>query len=81
MFLKGINLNGLTYKGPLHSKECPLIPASFVTDKQGTGFVHSAPAAGRDDFEIAREYDIPIVSNTLYIAIYVCFENYLILQY
>ena len=30
----------------------PLLAGDFVTDEDGTGFVHSAPGHGRDDFDI-----------------------------
>jgi isoleucyl-tRNA synthetase len=30
----------------------PLLPGDHVTDEAGTGFVHTAPGHGRDDFEI-----------------------------
>ena len=30
----------------------PLLDGDHVTDEDGTGFVHTAPGHGRDDFEI-----------------------------
>lgn len=36
-------------------------PAGFVSDEDGTGLVHSAPAFGADDFVMGREHDLPIV--------------------
>jgi isoleucyl-tRNA synthetase len=32
--------------------DVPLLPGDHVTDDTGTGFVHTAPGHGRDDFEI-----------------------------
>jgi isoleucyl-tRNA synthetase len=32
--------------------EVPLLPGDHVTDEAGTGFVHTAPGHGREDFEI-----------------------------
>ncbi len=32
----------------------PLLPADHVTDDAGTGFVHTAPGHGREDFEVWR---------------------------
>lgn len=41
---------------PLHGKgydfKVPMLPGDHVTDEDGTGFVHTAPGHGRDDFEI-----------------------------
>jgi isoleucyl-tRNA synthetase len=36
-------------------------PAAFVSDEDGTGLVHCAPAFGADDFELGREHDLPVV--------------------
>ncbi len=35
--------------------------ADYVSDESGTGIVHLAPAYGEEDFELAKEKDIPIV--------------------
>jgi len=64
--VKGKDLEGLEYK--------PLFPyfkdtkgafkfliADFVTEAEGTGIVHTAPAFGEDDNAICRKYKIPIV--------------------
>ncbi len=45
-----------------------LHPADFVTDTDGTGFVHIAPAHGEDDFLLAKQqfetrYDFPQILN------------------
>jgi isoleucyl-tRNA synthetase len=41
---------------PLHGKgydfDVPLLDGDHVTDEDGTGFVHTAPGHGREDFEI-----------------------------
>ena len=46
----------MTLKHPLHGKGydfiVPLLDGDHVTDEDGTGFVHTAPGHGRDDFEI-----------------------------
>ncbi len=43
-------------KHPLHALgynfKVPLLAGDHVTDEDGTGFVHTAPGHGRDDFEI-----------------------------
>ncbi len=35
--------------------EIPLLPGDHVTEDTGTGFVHTAPSHGRDDFELWTE--------------------------
>ncbi len=39
-----------------YSFEVPLLPARHVTDDTGTGFVHTAPGHGREDFEVWTLY-------------------------
>ena len=49
-------LTGMTLRHPLADKGydfiVPLLDGDHVTDDTGTGFVHTAPGHGRDDFEI-----------------------------
>ncbi len=40
------------WKDAPYSFEVPLIDGDHVTDDAGTGFVHTAPSHGRDDFEV-----------------------------
>jgi isoleucyl-tRNA synthetase len=58
---KGQALQGLTFRHPLHDvpspagkfsycRKAPLYLADYVSDTDGTGIVHSAPAYGVDDF-------------------------------
>ncbi len=41
----------------------PLLPGDHVTDEAGTGFVHTAPSHGDDDFMIARKYNLHMTHN------------------
>ncbi|MGH9809213.1 MAG: class I tRNA ligase family protein, partial [Terriglobia bacterium] len=58
-------LVGLVCKHPLAGRgyefQVPLLPGDHVTDDAGTGFVHTAPGHGREDFEVwtanARELE------------------------
>ena len=34
----------------------PILRGDYVTDKEGTGFVHTAPGHGREDFEVWMEH-------------------------
>ncbi|MGE4247563.1 MAG: isoleucine--tRNA ligase, partial [Parvibaculaceae bacterium] len=49
-------MGGLTARHPLHGKgydfAVPLLDGDHVTDDAGTGFVHTAPGHGREDFDI-----------------------------
>jgi isoleucyl-tRNA synthetase len=38
----------------------PLLPGGFVTDSDGTGFVHVAPGHGEDDWELGRAHGIEV---------------------
>jgi isoleucyl-tRNA synthetase len=38
----------------------PVLPADFVTEDTGTGFVHIAPGHGQDDFELGTRYGIEV---------------------
>jgi isoleucyl-tRNA synthetase len=60
-------LAGLTYRRPFDlDPSYPeatgrVLPAEFVSDEDGTGLVHSAPAFGADDFEMGKRHDLPVV--------------------
>jgi len=57
----GDELNGLVCRHPLngfadgYQFAIPLLDGDHVTDEAGTGFVHTAPGHGREDFEIWME--------------------------
>ncbi|MDO8513170.1 MAG: isoleucine--tRNA ligase [bacterium] len=38
-------------------------PADFVTEQDGTGIVHIAPAFGEDDMELGKEFDLPFIQH------------------
>jgi len=60
-------LEGLEYERPLRLVPSydvatgRVLPADFVSDEDGTGLVHAAPAFGADDFEFGRRFDLPVV--------------------
>ncbi|RYG27937.1 MAG: isoleucine--tRNA ligase, partial [Burkholderiales bacterium] len=49
-------LQAMVLKHPLHAAgytyDVPMLAGSHVTDDAGTGFVHTAPSHGEDDFEV-----------------------------
>ncbi|MDR3135676.1 MAG: class I tRNA ligase family protein, partial [Deltaproteobacteria bacterium] len=60
--IKAEALFGLACAHPLYGRESKLVPASYVTDDQGTGLVHTAPGHGREDFETGQAYGLPTFS-------------------
>ncbi|MGQ3281724.1 isoleucine--tRNA ligase [Bosea sp. (in: a-proteobacteria)] len=56
MDLPGEQLAGLTCAHPLRGHgydfDVPLLDGDHVTDEAGTGFVHTAPGHGREDFDV-----------------------------
>ena len=65
--IKGSDFSGTTLSHPLKEAgfdfNVPMLPADFVTLEQGSGFVHIAPGAGSDDFELGLEYGLEVVTN------------------
>ena len=65
--LSAADLEGLEYDRPFRLvpsydvSRGRLLPAEFVSDEDGTGLVHIAPAFGADDFALGQEFDLPVV--------------------
>lgn len=62
--LKGEELVGLEYEplfDDLGENAHRVLSADFVSAEDGTGIVHIAPAYGEDDFNLAREHNLPVV--------------------
>ncbi|CAH8482683.1 unnamed protein product [Schistosoma turkestanicum] len=59
--LIGNDLTGCFYHHPTRvSCEMPFLPSSHVCESYGTGLVHIAPCHGKEDFRLAKEYDLPL---------------------
>ncbi len=43
----------------------PLLPADHVTDEAGTGFVHTAPSHGDDDYQMGLKFNLTMTHNVL----------------
>lgn len=58
--ISGNDLQGFEYMNPLdHSGTLrPFIPGSHVTETEGTGFVHTAPAHGLEDYHIGVKHSL-----------------------
>ncbi|MGE3333739.1 MAG: isoleucine--tRNA ligase [Rhodospirillaceae bacterium] len=61
---KGADLEGTLCHHPLHGKgydfDVPLLPGDHVTTEAGTGFVHTAPGHGEDDYYLCMKYKIAV---------------------
>ena len=66
--LPGKALVGLTYRGPFDELPAQkgvrhrVIPWSEVSESEGTGIVHIAPGAGKEDFALGKEFDLPVIA-------------------
>ncbi|ARE39930.1 Isoleucyl-tRNA synthetase [Rhodovulum sp. P5] len=45
--------------------DVPMLPGDHVTDDAGTGFVHTAPSHGDDDYQIGLKFGLPMTYNVL----------------
>ena len=43
--------------------DVPMLPGDHVTDDVGTGFVHTAPSHGDDDYQMGVKYRLPMTYN------------------
>ncbi len=59
--IQGNELEYLHVKHPLYDRESLVINADYVTDSDGTGFVHIAPGYGEDDYVAAKKYNLPVL--------------------
>ena len=70
---KGSELDGLRYEHPLldeipkqrefdekYGRAHTVVLGEFVETTEGTGLVHIAPGHGQEDWQIGKEYDLPI---------------------
>ncbi len=64
---KGTETEGTICAHPLRGQgydyDVPCHPADYVTDEDGTGFVHVAPSHGPDDFVLGSQYGLEITDN------------------
>ncbi|HEU5423213.1 MAG TPA: isoleucine--tRNA ligase, partial [Nitrolancea sp.] len=66
--VSGQDLLGWPYRGPFdelpaeRGVQHQVIPWSDVSATEGSGIVHIAPGAGREDFRLGREHGLPVVA-------------------
>src|SRR5690606_37168219 len=64
----GSEMLGWRYRGPFdelpaeQNIEHRVIPWEDVGAAEGTGIVHIAPGAGREDYQLGKEHDLPIAA-------------------
>ena len=59
----GIDLFGVVLQHPFYDRQVPILTGEHVTTESGTGLVHTAPAHGVDDFNVAKANDIIDIIN------------------
>ncbi|WP_020008720.1 isoleucine--tRNA ligase [Salinicoccus albus] len=60
--LKGDSLEYITAKHPLYDRTSLVVLGSHVTLDGGTGCVHTAPGHGADDYTVAQQYELDVLS-------------------
>ena len=60
--VRGESLEGLEAKHPIYGRPSPIILGDHVTLEAGTGFVHTAPGHGREDYDVGLKYGLEIYS-------------------
>ncbi len=45
--------------------DVPMLPGDHVTDDAGTGFVHTAPSHGDDDYQVGLKFGLPMTYNVM----------------
>lgn len=55
-----VDLNGVTYTQPFDEGCRSVVPSDFVSNEDGTGLVHLAPAHGPDDYKVGMQYGLSL---------------------
>jgi isoleucyl-tRNA synthetase len=58
---KGKDLEGIQTKHPFYDRFSPIILGDHVTADTGTGFVHTAPGHGEEDYIVGLKYQLPLL--------------------
>ncbi|MEO8401865.1 MAG: class I tRNA ligase family protein, partial [Gammaproteobacteria bacterium] len=56
----GQELELIQLQHPFYDRQVPVILGQHVTVEAGTGAVHTAPAHGQDDYEVGKQYQLPL---------------------
>lgn len=60
--MKGEELEHVVCRHPFVERDSILILGDHVTTDGGTGCVHTAPAHGVEDFQVCKQYNLPVIS-------------------
>ncbi len=55
----GKELEATRLKHPFLDRDVPVVLADYVSDTDGTGFVHIAPGHGQDDYQVGQAVGLP----------------------
>jgi len=55
----GVELAGTRVKHPFLDRDVPMVLADYVSDTDGTGFVHIAPGHGQEDYQVGQACGLP----------------------
>ncbi|GHO64557.1 isoleucine--tRNA ligase [Ktedonobacter sp. SOSP1-52] len=75
--LKGHNMVGWTYRGPFDELPAAkgivhrVVPGKDVNATEGTGIVHTAPGCGREDFLLAKEFNLEVIAPVDEFGVYI----------
>ena len=53
----------VSYYHPLTGWKCPVVPAEYVSFETGTGFVHTAPGHGQEDYQTGCLFSLHFADN------------------
>jgi len=64
--MQGSELEGIEYEQLMDyvkadKKAFYVVPGGFVSTEDGSGIVHIAPAFGADDYDLSKEFDLPML--------------------
>ncbi|WP_165066536.1 isoleucine--tRNA ligase [Paludisphaera rhizosphaerae] len=59
---KGRELEHAEYHHPFLERVSPIVLANYVSAEDGTGFVHTAPGHGGEDYQTGKAYQLPVLS-------------------
>lgn len=60
--LPGRKLEGLAYQHPFGLRQGRVVLADYVTLKEGTGLVHTAPGFGAEDYATGKKYGLEVLA-------------------
>ena len=60
--VKGEAMDRIVAQHPFYDRDSLVMVGEHVTAEAGTGCVHTAPGHGEDDFNIGKEYGLPVLS-------------------